>query len=46
MAGSRLATPADLRLEPPAVSWAALQELQGMLGDVLGELEQAWERRN
>jgi hypothetical protein len=41
--------PADLRpppVERPIVSWASLKELQGMLGEVLGELEDAWERRN
>ena len=41
--------PEDLRpppVEQPSVSWAALKELQGTLGDVLGELEEAWERRN
>jgi hypothetical protein len=39
----------DLRpppVEQPSVSWASLNELQGMLGEVLGELEEAWERRN
>jgi hypothetical protein len=29
-----------------AYCWASLKELQGMLGEVLGELEEAWERRN
>jgi hypothetical protein len=43
--------PEDLRpppVEPPTVSWASLKELQGMLGEVLGDLEEAWtwERRN
>ena len=36
--------PEDLRpppVEQPAVSWASLKELQGMLGEVLGELEAA-----
>jgi hypothetical protein len=39
--------PADLRpalVEQPSVSWTSLKELQGMLGEVLGE--EAWERRN
>jgi hypothetical protein len=39
--------PEDLRPPPvqqPTVSWASLKELQGMLGEVLGELERAWER--
>jgi len=39
--------PEDLRpppVEPPSVSWASLWELQGMLGEVLGEPEEAWER--
>jgi hypothetical protein len=43
------AMPEDLRPPPvrqPSVSWAALKELQGMLGEVLGEMEEAWERRN
>jgi hypothetical protein len=41
--------PEDLRprpVEAPSVSWASLKELQGMLGEVLGELEEAWERRH
>jgi hypothetical protein len=41
--------PEDLRTPPveqPTVSWASLKELQGMLGDVLGELDAVWERRN
>jgi hypothetical protein len=41
--------PEELRppaVEQPSVSWASLKELQGMLGEVLGELEAAWERRN
>jgi hypothetical protein len=41
--------PEDLRPPPvqqPTVSWASLKELQGMLGEVLGELEEAWERRH
>jgi hypothetical protein len=33
-------------VEQPSVSWASLKELQGMLGDGLGELESAWERRH
>jgi hypothetical protein len=40
---------AELRPPPvrqPSVSWAALKELQGMLGEVLGEVEEGWERRN
>jgi hypothetical protein len=28
------------------VSRASLKELQSMLGEVLGEFEEAWERRN
>jgi hypothetical protein len=43
------AMPGDLRPPPvrqPSVCWPALKELQGMLGEVLGELEEAWERRN
>src|SRR3954471_5053092 len=41
--------PEELRpppVEQPSVSWASLKELQRMLGEVLGELEEAWERRN
>jgi hypothetical protein len=41
--------PEELRppsVEQPTVSWAALKELQGILTSVLGELEEAWERRN
>jgi hypothetical protein len=44
-----LEMPAELRPPPvqqSSVSWAALKELQRMLGQVLGELEEAWERRN
>jgi hypothetical protein len=33
-------------VERPSVSWASLKELQGILGELLGELEEAWERRN
>src|SRR4051794_17901108 len=43
------AMPEELRpppVEPPSVSWASLKELQGMLGEVLGELEEAWEQRH
>jgi hypothetical protein len=41
--------PEDLRpppVEQPSVSWASLKELQGMLDEALGELEEGWERRN
>jgi hypothetical protein len=41
--------PEELRppaVEQPSVSWASLKELQGMLGGALGELDEAWERRN
>jgi hypothetical protein len=41
--------PEDLRpppIEPPSVSWAALKGLQTMLGQVLGQFEAAWDRRN
>jgi hypothetical protein len=43
------AMPEDLRPPPvrqPSVSWPALKELQSMFGEVLGELEESWERRN
>jgi hypothetical protein len=30
-------------VEPPRVSWASLKELQAMLCDVLGELEEEWD---
>jgi hypothetical protein len=41
--------PEELRPPPvpqPSVSWASLKELQGMLGEVLGELDESWERRS
>jgi hypothetical protein len=41
--------PEELRpppVEQPSVSWASLKELQGLLGEVLGELEEAGEWRN
>ena len=42
------AVPEDLRphVEAPTLSRQALQELQQMLGECIGELEAAWERRN